>query len=243
MSPLLPLITVCAFVAETGNIEQTGSAPSCILPKWEECSVEPDQCACLGTINLETDTDCDELTRLRIQAFQAGGCRLDAGTHSMGDVDDEMLKGAQTGDLAMVQAALAENASYINRTYFGHGVTAIMAAAREGQTATVKLLIENNADIHAQDNDGWSALMYSAEGGHPDTTKVLLEAGANLTQRTVDGNSALDFAVEAVKGHEEFEKAEADPEDPDYVAYAAEHGARKERHAKVTEMLTKHSEL
>ena len=43
-----------------------------------------------------------------------------------------------------------------------------MAAAYKGHADVVSLLIENGADINAEDNDGWTASMYAAQNGHTD---------------------------------------------------------------------------
>ena len=54
---------------------------------------------------------------------------------------------------------------------------ALRWAAENGNTETVKLLLDRGANIHALDDD---ALRWAAKNGHTDTVKVLLNRGANL---------------------------------------------------------------
>ena len=54
---------------------------------------------------------------------------------------------------------------------------ALINASENGYTKIVKVLLEAEADIHA-DND--NALRWAAEKGHTETVKVLLEAGADV---------------------------------------------------------------
>lgn len=57
---------------------------------------------------------------------------------------------------------------------------ALMKAARKGHTEVVKTLLENGANINAQDEDGETALIVAAQNGHTETVKILLENGADV---------------------------------------------------------------
>jgi len=52
-------------------------------------------------------------------------------------------------------------------------------AARNGDTAIVRALIEHGADVHARGHDGNTTLYCAAGHGHLDTTRALLDAGAD----------------------------------------------------------------
>lgn len=81
-----------------------------------------------------------------------------------------------------------------------HGMTALMRAARDGDTARVRALIADGAKVNARvprndlqafiafiswmqqiphRDDDWTPLLYAVRGGHVETAKVLLEAGAD----------------------------------------------------------------
>lgn len=78
---------------------------------------------------------------------------------------------------------------------------ALIRAAMEGRTTTVKVLIEGGCDPNTQMADGWTVLMCAVWNGHADTAEVLLDLGANLEARFVQGWTPL--MVAAWAGHEE----------------------------------------
>jgi len=75
----------------------------------------------------------------------------------------------------------------------------LMHAAKNGDMGTVKVLLENNADINARDDYGWTALMWAAYNGYTEIVNLLLENNADVNAQNVWGNTALIWA--ARKGH------------------------------------------
>ncbi len=73
---------------------------------------------------------------------------------------------------------LIDNGADVNAKSY-EGYTALMRAAKNGQTAAVKILIQNHADINAYNSSGGSALRFAARCYHQDIVKTLLENGAN----------------------------------------------------------------
>ena len=71
----------------------------------------------------------------------------------------------------------------------------LVKAMREGNTDTVKLLLELGADINAKNNYGWTALIYAARWGNTDTVKLLLELGADINAKNNYGWTALIYAA------------------------------------------------
>ena len=67
--------------------------------------------------------------------------------------------------------------------------------AENGDYAEVKRLIEEGADVNAQDIDGYTALMTASANGHPEVTKLLIEGGANVNAQSNDGETALMLAL------------------------------------------------
>ena len=60
-------------------------------------------------------------------------------------------------------------------------------AAREGDTALIKRLLENGAEIEAKDKDGWTALTSAALHGHRSVVECLLDRGADIEAKDKDG--------------------------------------------------------
>ena len=86
----------------------------------------------------------------------------------------------ETADLAAIDAQLASGADINARDE--HGQTALMNAARDGQTAVVRLLVERGADLDHHAKFGLTAVMLAVIRGHEDVVRVLVEAGADLTR-------------------------------------------------------------
>jgi ankyrin repeat protein len=80
-----------------------------------------------------------------------------------------------------------------------NGQTALMAAARKGNTAIVKALLDAKADANGKNKVGETALLVAAFNGHGDTVKTLLNAKPNVNAKDENGITALMAA--AHKGH------------------------------------------
>jgi len=72
-----------------------------------------------------------------------------------------------------------------------HGHTALMRAALDGNTETVKELIHQGADIDQRDDTGRTALIFAVVNSHYETVKVLLEYGADVQAKSNQGGTAL----------------------------------------------------
>jgi len=80
---------------------------------------------------------------------------------------------------------------------YEHGHTALMRAALDGDTETVKALIHQGADINQRDDNGRTALMFAVINTHYETMKVLLEYGADVNAKSNKGGTALMGAASA----------------------------------------------
>lgn len=73
-------------------------------------------------------------------------------------------------------------------------------AARKGDDATVKALLEKGVDVNTPFRYGATALSYACDRGHVEVVKVLLEHGADVnTKDTFYGVTPLDRALQ--RGH------------------------------------------
>ena len=76
------------------------------------------------------------------------------------------------------------------------GVPLLCIAAREGNTAMIRLLLSNGADVDVKSEDrGNSALMDAVAGGYEVAAHELLQAKAALDLQSKDGQTALVIAV------------------------------------------------
>ena len=73
-------------------------------------------------------------------------------------------------------------------------------AARKGDAAEVKAVLDKGADVNAKFRYGATALFKAAERGHAEVVKLLIERGADVTVKdTFYGATALYWAMD--KGH------------------------------------------
>lgn len=157
--------------------------------------------------------------------------------------------------LLLPVAALAQS---LNEDFF--------AAARKGDIAAVKALLDKGVDVNAKTNYGATALSYACDKGHVEVVKLLIERGADVNVKdTFYGEVPLGWAlshshVEVVKlllergaqgkeraliegadsGNAEIVKIALDKGDlkPDTLSSALSR-ATKKNHAAVVEMLKK----
>ncbi|KAG6580256.1 Death-associated protein kinase [Phytophthora cinnamomi] len=71
------------------------------------------------------------------------------------------------------------------------GGTALHAAARNGNTNAISLLLDRGADVNAADIDGWTALHAAARNIKTDAISLLLDRGANVNATYNRGETAL----------------------------------------------------
>lgn len=74
------------------------------------------------------------------------------------------------------------------------GTTALIAAARNGQVETIKLLLAAGADPNLSMNDGRSPLHYAAVKCHIKVFVQLIEKGARIDGQSVRGSTPLHLA-------------------------------------------------
>jgi ankyrin repeat protein len=61
----------------------------------------------------------------------------------------------------------------------------LIAAAVNGDVATVRQLLDKGANIEARDMFNFTALIRAADAGKTDTVKLLLDKGANIEARAI----------------------------------------------------------
>jgi predicted small secreted protein len=127
---------------------------------------------------------------------------LDKNTSSMFDPSSEViskknnlaydfLSSAEKGDTVKLKSLLKEGAD-VNTSV--DGVTALMLASIGGHTETVKVLLENSANVNLKTKKGATALMMAVRGGYIEIIKNLLEKGAEVSVTDDSGKTALYYA-------------------------------------------------
>lgn len=86
----------------------------------------------------------------------------------------------------------------------GERYTALMNAARNGDTDAVRHMLDLGTIVDEKTSKGKTALMLAAAGGFVDTVKLLLERGADVNVQDNYGTTAL--IVAATSGHAEVSK-------------------------------------
>ncbi|MBI5237044.1 MAG: ankyrin repeat domain-containing protein [Deltaproteobacteria bacterium] len=89
-----------------------------------------------------------------------------------------LYKAAHRGDIKEVESLLAQKADMEDKNW------ALRTAAWEGHAEIVRILLDNGADVNAEDKTmGDSVLSNAVMKGHVDITRLLLDRGANANYR------------------------------------------------------------
>jgi ankyrin repeat protein len=102
-----------------------------------------------------------------------------------------LMLSAAIGD-ADLTTQLIKRGADVNKT----GWTPLHYAASKGQTAVIRLLLDNSAYIDAESPNGTTPLMMAAMYGSPESVKLLIEEGADTSMKNQQGLTALQFATE-----------------------------------------------
>ena len=70
----------------------------------------------------------------------------------------------------------------------------LRAAAAEGRTGEVEMLLDRGTSVDAADSDGDTALMKSVQADHPAVVSLLRRHGASRERKNHAGQSASDLA-------------------------------------------------
>lgn len=102
----------------------------------------------------------------------------------------------------VVRAAMKDNTEQVRRLiaadvdglYAHHRDRALLEASARGHHATVKVLIEANANVNYREGDGNTPLMSAAQNGHIEVIEELLQAPNIDVDANRQGNTALSLA-------------------------------------------------
>ncbi|KAF2362492.1 Zinc finger ZZ-type [Trinorchestia longiramus] len=118
--------------------------------------------------------------------------------HVSGDLNEELVKAAATGDAQKVEEILSSNSDAdVDGVFAGH--TALQAASQNGHLEVIAVLLRHNAHLEKEDKDGDRAIHHAAYGDEPAVAQMLAAAGADLNARSKRRQTPLHVAVN--KGH------------------------------------------
>ena len=96
---------------------------------------------------------------------------------------------------------------------------ALAEAARKGDAAIVKKLLDEGVDVNTKFRYGATALSYACDRGHLDVVKLLLDRGADVNVKdSFYGATPLSWAVTPAMGRK--------PQHPEVVRLLLQHGAQ-----------------
>lgn len=81
--------------------------------------------------------------------------------------------------------------SMVKNAGIDNSMTVLMMSTLKGHTDTVRVLLNQGADINARDYFGSTALIIAAENGHSEIVKLLLDKGADVNAKDNFGTTSL----------------------------------------------------
>jgi hypothetical protein len=110
----------------------------------------------------------------------------------------------------------------------------LLAAARKGDVATIKALLDAGTDVNSKNRYGATALSYAADKGNIEVIRLLLDRGADVNVKdSFYGSTPLSWAVS--KGYTEVVKALIEKGAKDYeqaLVFAADN-----RHIEIVKLI------
>ena len=96
--------------------------------------------------------------------------------------EDALLKAVHEGSKERVCSLVKKRESNVNKRY-KENKTALIHAAERGHSKIVDVLLSNEAECNAQDEQGWTPLMFAASMGRMNITKHLIKEKPMLPKR------------------------------------------------------------
>ncbi|MBF9220879.1 ankyrin repeat domain-containing protein [Hymenobacter ruricola] len=112
--------------------------------------------------------------------------------------DKKLFEAVSAQDSTQVKAALNKGANPNFRVKAGFfEMSLLILAVQKNDFATVKLLLDHNAEVDFRDAFNMTALMFAAHGGNTRMVSYLISKGADVQANDGKGNSVLSAAQES----------------------------------------------
>ena len=124
-----------------------------------------------------------------------------------------LFKKKKTSPIAGAAVAFGQSSSSTDKA------DALAEAARKGDAAAVKKLLDEGVDVNTKFRYGATALSYACDRGHLDVVKLLIDRGADVNVKdTFYDATPLTWAVSPAMGRK--------PQHPEIVRLLLQHGAQ-----------------
>ncbi|MBN1224563.1 MAG: ankyrin repeat domain-containing protein [Candidatus Aminicenantes bacterium] len=110
-------------------------------------------------------------------------------------VDNEIIRAAQAGNAAKIEALLSANPELINVTDSGMGATALHWAAIYGRKNAIAVLLRYVSDVNASEKHDGTAMHWAAHCDDAEVIEWLLDKGARIDHQNEVGRTPLHVAA------------------------------------------------
>ena len=108
---------------------------------------------------------------------------------------DDLKQSITNGDLHGIERLIAGGSD--PEAVDADGGTPLMHAAKIGQVAAARLLLDRNVNPNIRDTKGMTALLVASAMRHLEMVRLLLSRGADINSANEEGNTALMIAARA----------------------------------------------
>lgn len=154
----------------------------------------------LFSLPIRSSAEADFDSDVAIEAGQEDDSRASGSPMPTFDSPGRSFRSSQNERRQSLTSEMDSGVNYLDDP----DIARLHVASNRGDTATVRLLLENGADVNAVDSYYGSALLAASAPGHLETVKLLLESGADVNTCGYEDVSALEAA--SANGHFETVK-------------------------------------
>eukprot|EP00118_Oscarella_pearsei_P027012 m.310657 g.310657 ORF g.310657 m.310657 type:complete len:251 (+) comp53491_c0_seq1:24-776(+) len=116
------------------------------------------------------------------------------------DVGESLIKAAQSGETAVVEAALKGCEPEVLNFKDPDGYSPLHRATYNGHVEVMKKLLAAGADIGCETNDGWQPLHCACRWNQTEAASLLVQSGALVNAKTHGGQTPLHLACSMRNG-------------------------------------------